>query len=189
MSINANLLELGPANVYYDENGDGVPELFLGAMGDELAVTMATEASPLTAAQTGTVPQAKVVTGGSFKVTIPFKEIALRNFQRAFPNATYTSGVGGERVDFLPRVGLNLRTIAKKMKIVKLLGGTESTDPNDIMIIPLAAPADTEVVIPFSPTEQRMITATFEAWPQSVAVPPFGFVANRWAFMGDEFTS
>lgn len=189
MSINTNLLELGPANVYIDEDGDGVAELFLGAMGDELAITMATEAVALTAAQTGTVPQAKVVTGGSFRVTIPFKEIKKENFSRAFPNANFVEGGGGSRVDFVPQVGLNLRTIAKKMKIVKVFGLVESTDPDDIFTIPLASPADTEVVVPFSPTEQRVITATFEAWPQVEADPPHGFVQNRWAFLGDEFTT
>lgn len=173
-------LEVGPANVFLF-NPDTSDDEFLGFMGDDLIITVATEAVALTGAQTGTVPQDKVVVGGSFMITIPFKEITIERFSQGIPN-TDRFILGGEKVEFRPKVGLSLRGIAQKMTIKKLIGGVESTLPEDIFVIPLAAAVDAEVTVPFSPTEQRIINATFEAWPD----PAFG---NRWAFVGDEFAS
>lgn len=171
MPLDASLLEVGPANVYYDN-------VLLGFMGDDLAVTIATEATPLTGAQTGSIPQDKVVSGGSFRVTVPFKEISLQNFARAIPNAILVTGAtSGTRVDFVSQVGKSMRALAKKLEIRKFRGGSESTDPKDFLVIPFASPVDGEVTIPFHPTEQRVITATFEAWPDA---------SGRWAFAGDE---
>jgi hypothetical protein len=168
-TVDANLLELGPANVYFDS-------VHLGFLGDDLGVTVAAEAQPLTGAQTGTIPQDKVVTGGSFRITVPLKEISMGNFARAFPNAVLTSGGATGRLDFQSRVGLSMRSLAKEMQIIKIKGGVESTIARDKLIIPLCSPVDAEVTIPYSPTEQRVITASFEAWPDST---------GRWAYISD----
>ena len=66
--------------------------------------------------------------------------------------------------------------------MIKVIGSDESTDPADIFVIPIAAAVDAEVSLPFSPTEQRVFSATFEAWPDPA-------LDNRWAFTGDEFAS
>lgn len=172
MPLDATLLEVGPANVYWD----GV---LLGYMGEELAVTVATEATPLTGAQTGTIPQDKVISGGSFRITVPFKEISLENFARAIPSAVLLTGAtSGKRLEFRARVGQSLRALAKPMQIRKIVGGVESTATRDHLTIPLASPVDAEVTIPFHPTEQRVIVATFEAWPDPTQ-------NNRWAYWGD----
>jgi len=176
MALDATKLEVGPANVYLDETGDQL----LGYMGDDLTVTMGTEAVALTGAQKGTSPLDKVVTGGSFKVSVPFKEISLQNFARAFPNCQLV-GTSPQRVDFVNRVGLSLRSLAKKLTIKKIIGGVESTNKKDILIIPLASPVDAEVSVTYSPTEQRVINASFEAWPDDTT--------GRWAYMGDELAS
>ena len=172
-------LEVGPCNVYLYE---GAQDVDLGYMGDALVVAMSTEAVPLTGAQKGTVPLDKVVTGGSFRVTVPFKEIKPKNFSRAFPNAVFVGTEGAvERVDFKPRVGLSLRAQAKKLTLKKIIGGVESTSKSDHIVIPLASAVDAEVSVTFSPTEQRVINATFEAWPDDAT--------GRWAYMGDELAS
>lgn len=178
--LDATLLEVGPANVYIDD-GSPAPGLLLGFMGDELAVTMSTEVSILTGAQRGTVPLDKVVSGGFFRVTVPFKEISLENLQLGFPNSELFI-LGGTRVDFKPKVGLSMLSLAKKMTIIKLIGGVESLLAEDTLVIPLASPSDTEVVFPYHPTEQRIILATFEAFPDPAN-------NDRWAFMGDEAAS
>lgn len=172
--LDPTALELGPANVSFDS-------VFLGFLGDDLAINMTTEAVPLTGAQTGTVPQDKVVTGGTFQVVVPFKEISLANINKAFPNSDIFV-LGGTKVEFRPKVGLGLRSIAKELKVIKVIGSDESTDPADIFVIPIAAAVDAEVSLPFSPTEQRVFSATFEAWPDPA-------LDNRWAFTGDEFAS
>jgi hypothetical protein len=176
MPLDATKLEIGPANVYLEEDG---ADVLLGYMGDDLTLHMTTTAAELTGAQTGTVPQNKIITGGSFRVTVPLKEISLENFARAFPNSTLTGDK--TRVDFLPRVGLSLRDLAKKMTIKKIIGGVESASKADILIIPEASPVDAEITFTYSPTAQRIINATFEAWPDETT--------GRWAYMGDELGS
>jgi len=167
---------MGPANVYYDSK-------HLGYMGDSLAVTIETTVTPLTGAQAGSSPLDKVVTGGRVHVTIPLKEISLERMAGGILNAVLVTGVtSGSRVDIKNRVGLSARAQAKELRIIKLVGtGSgfgESTDPADWIIIPLASPADSNVVIPFAPTTQREMAITFEAWPNDVS--------GRWAYMGDE---
>jgi len=160
-------LEMGPANVYWgDPAGTGeAAERFLGTMGDDLAITMSTETSPLTGAQFGNIPLNKVIVGGSLTIAIPFKEINLDNIQMAFGHSEkYTGGV-----KFKPHVGGDMRSLAKPMRIVKLTGvaGAESTDPEDTFIFYLVSPTDAEVVLTFAPTEQRVLMGNFEAWPDS----------------------
>ena len=173
---NPELLEVGPANVYVQE---GEVNIGLGFMGDTLAVNMGTTASDLTGAQTGDVPQDSVVSGGHFRIVVPFKEISMENMNRAFANCVLNASK--QRVDFMPRLGLSLRSIAKRMTIKKLVGGVESLLPKDWFIIYLAAPATGDVNFPFHPTQQREILANFIAFPDRVT--------GRWSFMGDELSS
>jgi len=176
MTLDARNLEVGPANVYLEESG---VDVLLGYLGEDLTLEMASTASPLTGAQKGETPLDKVISGGSFKLTVPFKEITLENFSRAFPNSTLTGDKA--RVDFLPRVGLSMRSLAKKLTLKKIIGGVESTQAKDHLVILEASPVDGSVSIVFSPTGQRVIKATFEGWPDDET--------GRWAFMGDELSS
>jgi hypothetical protein len=167
-------LELGPANVYYgDPAGTGADaERFLGVMGDTLAIQMSTTTSPLTGAQFGDIPLNKVVVGGSFTIVVPFKEINLENITLAFANSeAYTGGVM-----FKPRVGKDLRSLAHPMRIVKFaLGGDESTDPEDTFIFFLASPTEADVTMTFAPTEQRVLEAHFECWPDAANDDAWGY--------------
>lgn len=138
-----------------------------------------TEAVPLTAAQFGTIPIDKVISGGSFVFTLPFKQINLENLQRAIPNAVLLRGAGAlQRLDFVARVGQSMRALAFKMEIRKFRAGGESARPQDIVVIPEVSPVDGEVLHAYHPTTQRVITGTFEAWPDTLS--------GRWAFGGDE---
>jgi len=150
----------------------------VGALGDDLQIVFATEANVLTAAQTGTFPQGKVISGGSIKIQVPFKEITLENLQRGIPNSVLVDdGNSRLQVQFRNRVGLNMRTLAVKMEIRKIIAGSESTLPSDIVIFTEVSPVDGEVTFPYSPTDQRVITANFEAWPDSAGV---------WGYFGDQ---
>jgi len=174
MPLDNTLLEMGPANVYFDGK-------LLGYMGDQLAVTIETTVTALTGAQAGSSPLDKVVTGGRVHVAVPIKEISLHHMATGILNAILVSGsVSGTRLDILNRVGLSARSLAKELKIVKLRGTgsgfNESTDPADTIIMPEASPADSSVVIPFAPTTQREIVVTFECWPDATT--------GRWCYMG-----
>jgi hypothetical protein len=144
-------------------------ETFLGALSDETALNISASAAPLTAHLTGVQPRDKVITGGSFQIVAGLKEITLENFARAFPNAILLEGADGlKRLDFTIQAGQSLRTTrGTKMQLRKVRGNVESTAPADILTIPEASPVDAEVNLAFSVTDQRVLTATFEAWPDS----------------------
>jgi hypothetical protein len=154
-------------------------ETFLGALSDETSLNISASAAPLTAHLTGIQPRDKVITGGSFQIVAGLKEITLENFARAFPNAILLEGADGlKRLDFTIQAGQSLRTTrGTKMQLRKVRGNVESTDPADILTIPEASPVDAEVNLAFSVTDQRVLTATFEAWPDSY---------GRVAFFGTE---
>ena len=168
-------LELGPCNIYLEEDDVDVNVGYLG----NVTVALASEASPLTGAQKGTSPLDKILTGGSVRVTIEFKELTLANFARAFPHAVLTED--GDRVDFTNRVGLSMRSLAKQLTLKKIVGGVESVLDKDILIIPEASPVEGEISVAFTPTDQRVLSAVFEAWPDDST--------GRWAFFGDELAS
>lgn len=153
----------------------------VGFVGDAVAYQVATEAAPLTGAQTGTVAQDKVVIGGMVKVVIPFKEISMDNFAFAVPSSRIVANSDGSkrRLDFAVAVGRSMRESALKMTINKIKGGFESTLPADIIVIPEISPAEGEVAFPFAPTTQREIASNWYAWPNGLT--------GRWAFTGDEF--
>lgn len=154
-------------------------ERFLGGLGDQTAVNIASTASPLTAAQSGTQARDKVITGGSFQITAPLKEITLDNFALAFPNAILIEGTDGRRrLDFVVRVGESLRKSRGTMLVLKkIIGGVESSNPDDILTVPEASPVDAQVSLSFSPTDQRVLAAVWEAWPDGRGV---------LAYFGDE---
>ena len=148
-------------------------------MGEATAVNIAAAAAPITAHLTGTQPRDKVISGGSFQFAIPFKEMTLANFALAFPNAILIEGAGGlQRLDFAVRIGESLRkSRGTKLILRKVIGGVESTDPDDILTVPEASPVDAQVSLAYSPTEQRVLAAVFEAWPDT---------NGRVAFWGTE---
>jgi len=174
-NLDSSLLRLGPANVYFDSK-------HLGYMGDALAVTIETTVTPLLGVQAGTSPLDKVVTGGRVHVAIPIREISLARVASGVLNANLVTGVtSGERLDIKNRVGLSARSLAKELRIIRLIGSGagfgESTDPKDIIVIPLASPAESAVNLPFNLNQQEVVV-TFEAWPNDVS--------GRWAYIGTE---
>jgi len=172
-SLDRTKLQLGPANVYFD----GV---LLGYLGDTLDIEITTTTAPLTGAQYGTSPLDKVVTGGSVMVKVPLKELSLTKMATGILNSRMVSGASGVRLDFVNKAGLSARSLAKELIVASLDGGQETTDPSRIYVIPECSPADSAVKIAFSPTAQRMVEITFEAWPSDAT--------GRWMFLGDEVT-
>jgi len=154
-------------------------ERFLGALSDETSVNVSSSAAPLTAHLTGTQPRDKVTTGGVFQIVSGLKEITLENFALGFANAILLEGANGlKRLDFTILVGESLRrSRATRLELRKVIGGTESSNPNDILVVPECSPVDAQVTLPFNVTEQRIINVTLEAWPD-------GF--GRLAFFGTE---
>ena len=168
----------GPTNLTGGSD-TGVPR-DVGFLGEGVVFQVTTDANPLTGAQSGNVPQNKVVVGGMVKLVIPFKEINIDNFRAGVPSARVVENADGSkrRVDFSVAVGADLRSQAIKIKIAKIKGGFESALPADIIIIPECSPAEGEVNFPFAPTTQREIVTNWYAWPNADT--------GRWAYTGDE---
>lgn len=168
-------LELGPCVIYLEEDGQDVDTGYLGTV----TVEPSSSASPLTASRKGTSAIDKILTGGDFNIKIEFKEMSLANYARAYPHAVLTQD--GGRVDFVNRVGLSLRSLAKKLTLKKLVGEVESTDPRDWLIVPEASPVEGNLSVVYDASTQRVLAATFQAWPDDTT--------NRWGYMGDETAS
>jgi hypothetical protein len=111
-------------------------------------------------------------------VKVPLKELSLSKMATGLLNSGLISGISGTRLDFKNKVGLSARDQAKELRIVSLVGGIETTDTSRIYVIPTCSPADSAVKIPFSPTEQRVVEITFEAWPSDAT--------GRWMYLGDQ---
>lgn len=159
---------------------DTETERFLGALGDETTVRTSVTAAALTAHTTGTQPRDKVVTGGSFQIVGGFKEITLENLALGFPNAELIEGADGKkRLEFVVAAGQSLRQArGVKMQLRRLLSGgrQETTDPHEILTVPLASPVDAEVELAYSVETQQIVAMTFEAWPDSQGrVAYFGY--------------
>lgn len=163
------LLTLPMAVTPLSGGSDTATQVFLGALGEETALNVTTEAAPLTAHLTGTLARDKVITGGAMQIVAPLKEITLDSFARAFGNAILIEGADGlRRLDFVARVGESLRqSRGTELTLKKVIGGVESTDPEDVLVVPEASPVDAEVSLAFNVTEQRVLSATFEAWPDA----------------------
>jgi hypothetical protein len=114
----------------------------------------------------GTV--SKVVNDRSFKVTVPFSDWKPDNFSRAIPDSLAKVASGGKTlVRFSKSVGLDLSTLGFPSAVVPILNGSETTDPNRIIVFHNLCPSDETLSLKYAATEQRPIMATFEAWPLS----------------------
>ena len=70
---------------------------------------------------------------------------------------------------------------AVSAQLKKLVGEVESSLSKDWLTIPEASPVEGDLSIVFEPTTQRVMAATFDAWPDDST--------GRWAFFGDETAS
>lgn len=159
---------------------DVLTERFLGALTEETVVRTSVTAAVLTAHTTGTQPRDKVISGGTFQISAGLKELTLQNFALGFPNCRLLEGADGkQRLDFLVPAGESLRqSRGVKMQLRRLLSSSEeTTDPDEILTVPLCSPVDGEVALTYNVTDQRFLPVVFEAWPDS---------KGRVAFFGTE---
>jgi hypothetical protein len=150
-------------------------ETYGGALIDETTVTPSVTAVPLTAHVTGSQPRAKIGTGGMFKIETGLKEISLPNLAKALPGCRFVAGAGGlTRLQFIVPTGMNFRDTAIKMEFRRLLtADTETSNPNDILVVPSCSPVDGDVELKYNITDQQFIPLHLEAWPDSLGVTAY----------------
>jgi hypothetical protein len=152
-------------------------ETYAGALIDETTITPSVTGVPLTAHVTGSQPRSMIGTGGMFKIETGAKEITLANLAKSLPGCRLVQGAGGlKRLDFIVPTGQNFRDYAVRMDFRRILSAdSETSDPNEILVVPFCSPVAGEVQLKYNITEQQHIPLHLEAWPDSL---------GRTAYMG-----
>jgi len=138
----------------------------------------------LLADQLGSTEANTIITGVSAKVHVPFAEITLLTFARAFSNAVPlqddTTG-SKKRVEIRPLSGKSLLAIAKTMtlKPIDPNTGVETTNKDLWVTIPLAAPDESNITIDYAAENQRILDVSFKCFPDTDTNK------NRLLFFGD----
>lgn len=158
----------------------------VGYTSDDTVISISGEAQDLTAAQEGTTAIDTILTGVNGTLEFSFKEIKLDNWKKATGAARLyvdnTTTPVGRRLEIVPSAGLSLRGIARRVEVRPIVGGVETTNPEHIFVIPLAAPSADTISLSFSNTEQRSMKATFKMFPDPTK-------RSRIMFLGSDETA
>lgn len=165
-------MELGPCEVSFGVAG---AEADLGRTEGGVTVSFATDVADLNSDQFGTQPEDQVITGQGATVTVPLAEFTLTNLALAL-NMTVVGGalIEGERL-----VGTKMSTQANSLLLKEYVDGIVSTDEEDWMRFPLAAPVGNPEVS-YSKDSQRIIEIIFRAFPDA---------SDNLYYIGDESAS
>lgn len=152
-------LELGPCQVSFGDEGY---EVDLGCTQGGVRVTFTTDVGDLMCDQWGTQPYDQVITGQGARVTVPLAEITLDNLAIALNQEVVGNAlIEGERL-----VGTKMSTLGQSLLLQKYVDGEVSTDPEDWMRFPVAAPIGSPEIV-FSPSDQRVIEVEFACFPDA----------------------
>lgn len=163
---NISNLELGPCAVYFGACGS---EVNMGFTKGGVRVSIESPVVNLTTDQFGQVIMGQILVGRNATVTVPFAESKVSLFAQIIPGASaVTDGVSADsqKVIINTPVGLDLVTIAKSLKLVKAIGNTESSDPNDVFRFFKAGPTG-RIEFGFDLENQRVYNVEFVAYPDS----------------------
>lgn len=154
--LNPEKLRLAPASAYFND-------VHLGYLSFETPLEIADETKgvDLKAGQEGDTPVDTVLTGHSCRVTIPLVECTPQKLALAIPNSELVGNV----LTVKNRVGTKIRSEAAELRIVILVAGVESTDPNDIFTFPFASPAPGTITQTFSAQRQQEFALVMQVWP------------------------
>lgn len=179
MPINDSALRLGPCNIYLFEASADVNVGYVE--GVEISITP--EMANLMGGQAGTTPVDKVVTGVEGKVSFLIQQIELVGWRRALLGVTQSfqgsTTPANKRLEVQSRAGQSMRALAKKMTIKPIYGGTETTNVEEIIVIPFASPDAETVQLMLNSSTQETIKALYYMYPDSTK-------RNRIMYFGDD---
>ena len=159
-------LELGPCQVLWGTVG---AEVDIGKTEGGVVVTFATDVADLLSDQFGTAPEDQVVTGQKASVACPLADITLENLAIALNQTVKTigegSGIAGENI-----VGTKLSTKAKSLLLKKYVNGSPSSDTQEWVRFPKAAPQG-NFDYSFTKDGQRIIAVVFTAFQDDSGFP------------------
>jgi hypothetical protein len=134
--------DLGPYNFYWDApilTGDPGANTYLGGTkGTTIAIS--DTKTDITWDQGGTDPQNRILTGRSVMVNLALAQATLVRIRALLQGFEIYGTAGAEGFALSFSLGESDADVRKVLKAVKVIGGVDSTDPNDIMFFPLAAP-------------------------------------------------
>jgi hypothetical protein len=148
------LLRLAPASVFFDS-------VHLGYLSFRTAVEIEDDSRSveLMAGQPGDTPVDEVLTGHRCTVRCPVVEVTPDKLALAIPNSV----IVGSTVTIKNKIGQRQRSVAKELRVVRLVDGEESILPADIFVFPLASPKPGTVTQTFG-QEQQELLLTFQVW-------------------------
>jgi len=151
-------LDLGPCEVSFGTEG---AEADLGKTEGGVEIAFVTDVADLASDQYGTSPEDQVIVGQGATITVPLAEYTLENLAIALNQTLVGDGIDGANL-----VGTKLSTKAQSLLIKKYVDGVVSTDEDDWMRFPSAAPQGSPT-IRFSKSDQRIIEVVFTAFPDA----------------------
>jgi hypothetical protein len=151
-------LDLGPCQVLFGTEG---AEADLGKTEGGVEIAFATDIADLASDQHGTSPEDQVIVGQGATITVPLAEYTLANLATAL-NQTLV----GDVIDGANLVGTKMSTKAQSLLLKKYVDGAVSSDEDDWVRFPEAAPQGSPT-IRFSKSDQRIIEVVFTAFPDA----------------------
>jgi len=165
-------LELGPCEVKFGTD-DG--EVDLGKTQGGVVVNFSQDGADLMSDQYGTQPEDQVITGHGATIVTPMAKFDATNLALAL-NQTKKALGDQEGVKGSSLVGTKRSVKGQSLLLTKYVNGAVSTDENDRMRFPNAAP-DGNFSVNFSVSDQRVMEVTFIAMPDA---------SDVLYFLGDE---
>ena len=162
--ISSNIDSLGPCRIYWDTDSDGSNGLDLGPTQGAKLMFKEVKA-PTNNDQYGSEPSNMITTGDSCMLEATFTQATLERLASTTPGFDIERNTGGDIVSFTfgSSIGNSDQEIGRQMKIVPLLGGTETEDTLRILHIWRASPM-AEIETTFDVSTQRVTKLTFNAY-------------------------
>lgn len=155
-------LDLGPCQVLFGTAGS---EIDLGKTQGGVRVTFSQDEVDLLSDQYGTQPEDQAITGHSAMIVVPLAEYTIENLATALHQTKKQLGTK-EGIKGSSLVGSKQTDYGNSLLIKKYVSGVVSTDENDWIRFPNAAPSG-NFEIPFDGASQRIIETTFRAFPDA----------------------
>ncbi len=150
----------------------------LGYLGGPIRVTPSVTTTDYRGQQAGRAPIKRLIAEAALDLEITIAELSLANLAVAFPNTVLLDdGTSKKRLEWRDMIGRDLLKAARRWEVRPYINGAETADAQQILVLPKAAPATNQQPFVYDVDNQRVVTFTLNAYPDSL---------KRRAFRGNE---
>ena len=153
-------LDLGPCQVLF---GTAAAEVDIGKTQGGVRVAFSEDVADLMSDQYGSQPEDQMITGHTATVVTALADYSVENLATALNQSMLSLG-SKEGFKGSSLVGTKLSTKGQSLLLKKYVDGIVSTDENDWIRFPVAAPTGA-FEVSFDGATQRVIEVTFQAFP------------------------